>query len=54
MEIVSPSTRVTDRKMKPALYATAGIPRYWRMNWNQPRACPAGPGTAAAATPTTP
>jgi putative restriction endonuclease len=31
VEIASPSTRVTDRKMKPALYATAGIPRYWRL-----------------------
>ncbi|MER6433177.1 Uma2 family endonuclease [Streptomyces sp900105245] len=31
VEIASPSTRVTDRKMKPALYATAGIPHYWRL-----------------------
>jgi Uma2 family endonuclease len=31
VEIASPSTRVTDRKMKPALYATAGIPYYWRL-----------------------
>jgi Uma2 family endonuclease len=31
VEIASPSTRVTDGKMKPALYATAGIPHYWRL-----------------------
>ncbi|MER7050127.1 Uma2 family endonuclease [Streptomyces jumonjinensis] len=31
VEIASPSTRVTDRKMKPALYAAAGIPYYWRL-----------------------
>ncbi|MFD9099414.1 Uma2 family endonuclease [Streptomyces collinus] len=31
MEIASPSTRVTDRKMKPALYAAAAIPHYWRL-----------------------
>ncbi|MFB7294185.1 Uma2 family endonuclease [Actinacidiphila glaucinigra] len=31
VEIASPSTRVTDRKMKPALYAAAGIPHYWRL-----------------------
>ncbi|MFB7293495.1 Uma2 family endonuclease [Actinacidiphila glaucinigra] len=31
IEIASPSTRVTDRKMKPALYAAAGIPHYWRL-----------------------
>ncbi|MFJ5221066.1 Uma2 family endonuclease [Streptomyces sp. NPDC088354] len=30
VEIASPSTRVTDRKMKPALYAAAGIAHYWR------------------------
>lgn len=31
IEIASPSTRVTDRKMKPALYAAAGIAHYWRV-----------------------
>ncbi|MFF8787447.1 Uma2 family endonuclease [Streptomyces sp. NPDC015125] len=31
VEIASPSTRVTDRKMKPALYAAAGIAHYWRL-----------------------
>ncbi|MEU1543723.1 Uma2 family endonuclease [Actinacidiphila glaucinigra] len=31
MEIVSASTRVADRKMKPALYAAAGIEHYWRL-----------------------
>ncbi|WP_030274425.1 Uma2 family endonuclease [Streptomyces sp. NRRL B-24484] len=31
IEIASPSTRVTDRKMKPSLYAAAGIPHYWRL-----------------------
>ncbi|MFB7293953.1 Uma2 family endonuclease [Actinacidiphila glaucinigra] len=31
IEIASPSTRVTDRKMKPALYAAAGIAHYWRL-----------------------
>lgn len=31
IEIASPSTRVTDKKMKPSLYAAAGIPHYWRV-----------------------
>ncbi|TDC65149.1 Uma2 family endonuclease [Streptomyces hainanensis] len=31
IEIASPSTQVTDRKMKPVLYAAAGIPSYWRV-----------------------
>ncbi|MFJ9523764.1 Uma2 family endonuclease [Kitasatospora sp. NPDC101801] len=31
VEIASPSTRVTDKKMKPALYAAAGIRHYWRL-----------------------
>ncbi|MFE3887036.1 Uma2 family endonuclease [Streptomyces lydicus] len=31
VEIASPSIRVTDRKMKPALYAAAGIAHYWRL-----------------------
>ncbi|MGW3498190.1 Uma2 family endonuclease [Streptomyces sp. NPDC001020] len=29
--IASPSTRLTDRKLKPSLYATAGIEHYWRI-----------------------
>ncbi|HBF80258.1 MAG TPA: Uma2 family endonuclease [Streptomyces sp.] len=31
LEIASPSTRVTDRKLKPSLYAAAGIRHYWRI-----------------------
>lgn len=31
VEIASPSTRVADRKLKPHLYAAAGIPSYWRV-----------------------
>ncbi|MFD8597505.1 Uma2 family endonuclease [Kitasatospora sp. NPDC059646] len=31
IEIASPSTRVADKKMKPPLYAAAGIPHYWRL-----------------------
>jgi Uma2 family endonuclease len=31
VEIVSPSTRRRDRLEKPALYATAGIAHYWRI-----------------------
>ncbi len=31
VEIASPSTRITDRKLKPALYAAAGIPVFWRV-----------------------
>lgn len=31
IEIASPSTRVADKKMKPSLYAAAGIPHYWRL-----------------------
>ena len=32
VEIASPATRATDRKFKPALYAAAGIPSYWRLD----------------------
>jgi Uma2 family endonuclease len=32
VEIASPSTRVTDTKLKPQLYAAAGIPSYWRVD----------------------
>ncbi|RKN44285.1 Uma2 family endonuclease [Micromonospora endolithica] len=31
VEIVSPSSRSIDRVLKPALYAQAGIPFYWRI-----------------------
>ncbi|MEV1048734.1 Uma2 family endonuclease [Streptomyces sp. NPDC049916] len=31
VEIASPSTRVTDRKLKPQLYAAADIRHYWRI-----------------------
>ncbi|AXG81901.1 Uma2 family endonuclease [Streptomyces paludis] len=31
VEIASPSPRVADRKLKPSLYAAAGIEYYWRI-----------------------
>ncbi|MEW1914477.1 Uma2 family endonuclease [Kitasatospora sp. NPDC085895] len=31
IEITTPSTRMTDTVLKPALYATASIPHYWRL-----------------------
>ncbi|GAA1976838.1 Uma2 family endonuclease [Kitasatospora viridis] len=31
IEIASPSTRVSDKRLKPSLYAAAGIPHYWRV-----------------------
>ena len=31
VEIASPSTRIADRKMKPAMYSAAGIPHFWRV-----------------------
>lgn len=31
VEIVSPGSRANDRVAKPALYAAAGIPHYWRL-----------------------
>ena len=31
VEVVSPSTRSTDRVAKPVQYATAGIPHFWRI-----------------------
>lgn len=31
VEIVSPSSRQMDRLEKPAAYASAGVPRYWRV-----------------------
>jgi hypothetical protein len=33
VEIVSPNTRSIDRVLKPTLYAQAGIPFYWRIEW---------------------
>jgi Uma2 family endonuclease len=33
VEIVSPNTRSIDRVLKPTLYAQAGIPFYWRVEW---------------------
>ncbi|MEV6210743.1 Uma2 family endonuclease [Kitasatospora sp. NPDC051914] len=46
VEIASPSTRVTDRKMKPALYAAAGIEHYWRLELDPaPPALPRTSGT---------
>ncbi|HEY0532025.1 MAG TPA: Uma2 family endonuclease [Actinoplanes sp.] len=34
IEIVSPGTRKRDRFEKPGLYASAGIPHYWRIEQN--------------------
>jgi Uma2 family endonuclease len=34
VEIVSPGTRRRDRFEKPALYASVGIPHYWRIEQN--------------------
>lgn len=31
VEVVSPSSRAMDRVLKPAKYAAAGIPGYWRV-----------------------
>ncbi|MFB9962083.1 Uma2 family endonuclease [Sinosporangium siamense] len=31
VEVVSPHTRMRDRVLKPAAYAAAGIPSYWRI-----------------------
>ncbi|HEY9483388.1 MAG TPA: Uma2 family endonuclease [Micromonosporaceae bacterium] len=31
VEIVSPSSRVTDRRSKPAIFAAAGVPHFWRV-----------------------
>lgn len=31
VEVVSPSSRATDRVAKPAQYAAAGIPHFWRL-----------------------
>ena len=34
VEVVSPGTRRRDRLEKPAVYAAAGIPHYWRIEQN--------------------
>ncbi|WP_433682591.1 Uma2 family endonuclease [Nocardia sp. CA-119907] len=34
VEVVSKSTTLQDRMVKPVLYATAGIPNYWRFEIN--------------------
>jgi Uma2 family endonuclease len=34
VEIVSPSTKRRDRMEKPLMYATAGIPHFWRIEQN--------------------
>jgi Uma2 family endonuclease len=34
VEVVSPSTRRRDRIEKPAGYADAGVPHYWRIEQN--------------------
>lgn len=36
VEIVSPSSQVMDRVTRPALYAEAGIPAYWRVEPDDP------------------
>jgi Uma2 family endonuclease len=35
VEVVSPSTVTTDRRVKPEKYAAAGIPTYWRLELNR-------------------
>ena len=35
VEVVSPSTKATDRKLKSEAYAAAGIPAYWRVEPDQ-------------------
>jgi Uma2 family endonuclease len=37
VEVVSPGSASTDRALKPAVYAAAGIPAYWRVE-TEPRA----------------
>jgi len=33
IEVVSPSSEIEDRVTKPWVYAHAGIPEYWRVEW---------------------
>lgn len=35
VEVVSPSTTLQDRMVKPVIYAEAGIPNYWRFEANR-------------------
>ncbi|MER6916082.1 Uma2 family endonuclease [Streptomyces sp. NPDC000594] len=34
VELVSPGNRTMDRKLKPLLYAEAGIPHFWRLEFD--------------------
>ncbi|MEW1551070.1 Uma2 family endonuclease [Streptomyces tsukubensis] len=34
VELVSPGNRTMDRRLKPLLYAEAGIPHYWRLEFD--------------------
>ncbi|MGY0501677.1 Uma2 family endonuclease [Nocardia sp. FBN12] len=42
VEVVSRSTTLQDRLVKPVLYAQAGIPTYWRFEINAFKGCLAG------------
>jgi Putative restriction endonuclease len=39
-EVVSPGSETTDRVLKPAQYATAGIQFHWRVEQTAQSACP--------------
>ncbi|NYI06136.1 Uma2 family endonuclease [Allostreptomyces psammosilenae] len=39
VEIVSKSNQSQDRVYKPALYAEAGVPAYWRVELEKPKRC---------------
>jgi Uma2 family endonuclease len=43
VEVVSPSTISIDRAIKPAMYAEAGIPVYWRVELQDTRASSSPP-----------
>lgn len=48
VEVVSPSSRKTDRVMKPAEHAEAGVPLFWRVETDPDCCCsPTGSGRAA-------